>query len=93
VYNGLREDGVGSASGHSIDYHFCATCGSTLYWIISSIDGHSDAPTFGIAVGNFVDPDFPPPAKEYYAKLRHRWRPPIASAEPFETFPQGGTRF
>jgi hypothetical protein len=93
VYNGPKEDGVGSASDHSIDYHFCTTCGSTVYWTIWPIDGHTDAPTIGIAVGNFVDPEFPPPASEYYAQPRHRWMPAISSAETFNSFPQRGTRF
>ena len=31
-YNGLEIDGVGNAAGDSVTYHFCPTCGSTLYW-------------------------------------------------------------
>jgi hypothetical protein len=90
VYNGLETDGVGSEDGHSIDYHFCSTCGSTVFW---RVQGRRDAPSLiGIAVGNFVDPDFPPPAREYYAKLRHRWVSPVTLAETFETFPQGEDR-
>ena len=86
VYNGLEIDGVGSADGHSIDYHFCSTCGSTVFWKVR------EPAMIGIAVGNFVDPDFTPPTREYYAKLRHRWIQPVASAETFETFPQDGDR-
>jgi hypothetical protein len=37
-------------------YHFCPECGSTVYWDIAV------APDFlGVAVGNFIDPTFPPP--------------------------------
>ena len=84
VYNGMKVDGIGSTSGDSIDYHFCTTCGSTLYW---NVERRGSA-MIGIAVGNFVDPDFPPPAREYYARLRHHWVPSISSAETFETFPE-----
>jgi hypothetical protein len=92
VYNGLKADGVGTTTGHSIDYHFCVTCGSTLYW---TFDERSDAPEaslIGIAVGNFVDPDFPAPERELYARLRHCWMPQITSAETFETFPDEEAR-
>ena len=37
-------------------YHFCAECGSTVYW---DIDAAPDI--FGVAVGGFTDPSFPPP--------------------------------
>lgn len=84
VYNGLEVDGVGSAAGHSIDYHFCSTCGSTVFW---KVKGQPGAALIGIAVGNFVDPRFPPPQREYYMTLCHEWLPPIAGAMPFETFP------
>ena len=51
VYNGLEIDGVGNASGDSVSYHFCPTCGSTLFWY-----KEGENPILGIAVGNFVDP-------------------------------------
>jgi hypothetical protein len=82
VYNGLEIDGVGSETGDEISYHFCTTCGSTVYWVADGPRGIR----IGIAVGNFVDPDFPPPTREFYAKLRHRWLPPISVAERFEAF-------
>ncbi len=31
IYNGLEIDGVAAIGGYSIHYHFCATCGSTVY--------------------------------------------------------------
>ena len=37
-------------------YHFCPECGSTVYW---EIDVAPDV--FGVAVGAFTDPTFPPP--------------------------------
>ena len=37
-------------------YHFCPECGSTVYWEIAA------APeVYGVAVGAFTDPSFPPP--------------------------------
>jgi hypothetical protein len=41
----------------------------------------------GIAVGNFVDPEFPAPTMEFYVGMRHHWLPPIPSAEQFKTYP------
>src|SRR5262245_35666902 len=61
VYNGLEIDGVGldGSSENGVAYHFCGTCGSTVYWIWEPGFG-----VYGIAVGSFVDPDFPPPTTE-----------------------------
>jgi hypothetical protein len=56
-----------------------------VYW---TVEGLSDTATIGVAVGNFVDPEFPPPTREYYTTLRHRWMRPVSSADQFETFPE-----
>ena len=68
VYNGLETDGVGNSDGDGISYHFCMTCGSTVYWIPEGQNA-----IIRIAVGNFLDPDLPAPTMEFYVKLRHRW--------------------
>ena len=36
VYNGLEVDGVASEAGpaQTPNYHFCTTCGSTVYWTV-----------------------------------------------------------
>jgi hypothetical protein len=81
ICNGLELDGVGSALGDGINYHFCATCGSTVFW---TIEGQR---VVAIAVGNFVDPDFSAPTMEFYVPMRHRWEPPAPGAEQFESFP------
>jgi hypothetical protein len=81
LYNGLEIDGIGSALGDGISYHFCTTCGSTVYWTITG------QPVLAIAVGNFVDPDFSAPTMEFYVTRRHRWVPPVPAADRFETFP------
>ena len=82
-YNGLEIDGVGATGGFVVDYQFCATCGSTVFWALT-FDGQRE---IGIAVGNFVDPDFPIPAVEYNTTLRHRWVPPVPAAVQFDTVP------
>jgi hypothetical protein len=86
VYNGLEVDGVGSAAGQNQtpNYHFCTTCGSTVYWTVEGSPGNT---VIGIAVGNFVDRDFPVPMREYNTRMRHPWVSPVSSAEQFETFP------
>jgi hypothetical protein len=82
VYNGLEIDGVGAVTEDEISYHFCLICGSTVFW---RYEGRR--PLMGIAVGNFVDPDFPAPTMELSTLLRHRWLPPVPGAEQFETTP------
>ena len=32
TYNGLEIEGVPAAGGYAVEYHFCVTCGSTVYW-------------------------------------------------------------
>ena len=78
VYNGLETDGVGIAGSDEIGvaYHFCGTCGSTVYWIWEP----GPAGVYGIAVGGFVDPDFPAPTLEVWTDLRHHWVAPIPGA-------------
>jgi hypothetical protein len=85
VYNGLEIDGVGARGADiGIDYHFCTTCGSTVYWTMAG-----PPPLFALAVGNFVDPDFPVPAVEMYTTTRHHWVPPVPGAAQFEAFRTG----
>ena len=83
VYNGLKVDGVGAvAVPGGIDYHFCSTCGSTVYWVtVSPLTGQR---IVAIAVGNFVDPAFPMPTTELFTKYRHDWVPPVPGAAQVE---------
>jgi hypothetical protein len=80
IYNGLETNGVGTANGDDVSYHFCPTCGSTVYWTFRG------RPVLVVAVGNFADPDFPAPTIELHAPQRHSWMPPVEGAEQFETF-------
>jgi hypothetical protein len=76
TYNGLEVDGVGNAAGDAVTYHFCPTCGSTMYWI-----REGQTSLLGMAVGNFVDPGFPAPTMEIHVEMRHSWVLPVAGAE------------
>ena len=49
-------------------FHFCPTCGSTVYWQAQSHNGR-----WGIAVGAFSDPDFPKPHRSVFERSRHGW--------------------
>jgi len=80
VYNGLETDGVGTAVGDDVSYHFCPTCGSTIYWTFKG------RPVTVIAVGNFADPDFPAPTAELHTPFRHHWMRPVEGAAQFEAF-------
>jgi hypothetical protein len=55
-------------SGNRITFHFCPTCGSTVYYLP---DAEPDS--IAIPVGAFADPGFPPPRVSVYEARRHRW--------------------
>ncbi len=91
VYSGLDLDGVESQAGRAQTprYHFCTTCGSTLYWTVEDGSGHG---LVAVAVGNLVDQEFPAPMREYYTELRHHWISPATTAEQFQRFPHASDR-
>jgi hypothetical protein len=92
VYNGIEVDGVESQAGRAQTptYHFCTTCGSAVYYTVADGSGHT---LISVAIGNFVAPDFPEPAREYYTTMRHRWVGAAPSAQQFESFPDGSSSF
>jgi hypothetical protein len=55
-------------NGHKVDFHFCISCGSTVYWYPARMPH-----LIAVAVGTFTDPDFPPPAKQVFTELRPVW--------------------
>ncbi len=79
-YSGVETNGVGTANGNNVSYHFCPTCGSTIFW---TFEGR---PITVIAVGNFADPDFPAPTAELHTPFRHHWVQPVEGADQFEAF-------
>lgn len=54
--------------GNVITLRFCPTCGSTLYWTMST-----QPDLVAVAVGNFADPAFPAPNVSVFEKRRHPW--------------------
>jgi len=55
-------------SDNSVVFHFCPTCGTTLYW-----EREGAPERVGIAVGGFADPGFPPPARSVYEHRKLHW--------------------
>jgi len=61
-----------AASGNWVDYHFCPTCGSTVWW-----EAEARPTSVAIAGGAFADKDFPPPQRMLWTEHRAPWvRPP-----------------
>jgi hypothetical protein len=58
---------VGDAGGRAT-FHFCPTCGDTVYY---TFDGAADS--IAIPVGAFADPTFPAPAFSVYEERMHAW--------------------
>ena len=54
--------------GRTISFHFCPICGSSVYWHLDLRPEH-----YGIAVGAFADPNFPPPAYSVWEESKHKW--------------------
>jgi hypothetical protein len=63
-----------------ISFHFCPTCGSSVYWHLDLRPDH-----YGIAVGAFADPDFPLPTLSVWEQNKHSW---INLPEGMQHFPQ-----
>ena len=55
-------------SGNAITFHFCPTCGSTVYW-----EGEGFPGLIAVAVGCLADPAFPPPGISVWEEQRHPW--------------------
>lgn len=57
-----------SNSGFPVIFHFCPTCGSTVFW------APQRKPDFiAVAVGSFADPEFPAPTQAVYTEHQHPW--------------------
>ena len=55
-------------SGNSASFHFCPTCGSTLWY-----HARPYSELYAIAVGAFADRDFPPPHYSVWEGRKHPW--------------------
>lgn len=68
-------------SGNSIDYSFCPTCGSTVWWRAETRPGR-----VMLAGGMFADPGYPAPQRLIWAQHCAEWvRPPDGAP----VFPKG----
>ena len=87
MFNGLELDGDGmKVPGQrdiGVSNHFCPTCGSAVFW-------HTDAQPglTMMAVGCFLDPDFPAPTIDLFTSMRYSWIGDLAGAQSFERFPE-----
>jgi hypothetical protein len=55
-------------SGGTIRFHFCPTCGATVFYRFKEHAGFTIVP-----VGTFGDPTFPAPTFSVYEARRHAW--------------------
>ena len=62
--------------GTRAKFHFCPTCGSTVYYEPQAQPGFVVVP-----VGAFADPGFPAPQLSVYEERMHGWVVPPADAE------------
>lgn len=54
--------------GTTAHFHFCPTCGATVFWRADAIPGFVTIP-----VGAFADPTFPAPTVTVYVDRKHPW--------------------
>lgn len=54
--------------GSRISFHFCPTCGATVYWLNDQMPE-----SIAVAVGAFADSTLPPPWVSVYGARRHPW--------------------
>ena len=71
-----------SASGAPVKFHFCAGCGSNVYWEAARLPD-----LIGVAVGAFADPQFPPPEQSVWTKDKHVWLSLPDDMQTFEVNP------
>ncbi len=57
-----------SASGFSVTFRFCPTCGSNVCWLPERMPH-----LIGVAIGAFGDPAFAAPEQAVWTKDRHAW--------------------
>ena len=63
-------------SGKKLTFYFCPQCGSTVFWELESVPE-----VVAVAVGAFVNPDFPAPRISVYESRRHGWVPVASIAD------------
>ena len=69
VVEGLSKTWTRTAdSGNRITFHFCPTCGSTVFY-----EPDQEPDLTAVAIGAFSDPTFPAPRVSVYEVRRHPW--------------------
>ena len=58
---------IGDEGGRA-HFHFCATCGATVWYRLEE-----DPQVIAVPVGVFADPGFPAPTRSVYETRRHAW--------------------
>ena len=66
-------------SGNQATFHFCPTCGDTVYYTMDAVPGF-----IAIPVGSFADPSFPPPQFSVYETRKHPWLQLTGDLERFD---------
>lgn len=69
-------------SGQPLDFHFCTTCGSTVWW-----EPHARPGRIAVSAGAFADPAFPAPQRMIWTDHRHPWVTTPEGLPLFETSP------
>lgn len=54
--------------GDKITHRFCASCGSTVWYMMDS-----EPDRIAVTLGSFADPFFPPPRFSVYEERKHAW--------------------
>ena len=62
--------------GSRVRFHFCPSCGSTVYYELEGMEEY-----LAIPVGAFADPGFPAPLVSVYESRMHSWVIPPSDAE------------
>ena len=75
VYGAYKSFERSSDAGFALLFHFCGTCGSTVFWEPSRMPD-----LVAVGVGSFGDPDFPGPSQEVHTECRHGWVKPLEIA-------------
>ncbi len=65
--------------GSCATFHFCPTCGATVWWQATGLEEFVTIP-----VGAFADPDFATPNVSVYESRKHKWVIPPADAEHYD---------
>jgi hypothetical protein len=68
-------------SGNAIDFQFCPTCGSTVWWTAQARPG-----TVLVSGGALADPTLPDPGRYIWTDHRH---PSVCVPEGVPAFPRG----